>query len=353
MSKTNLGELIFFWILFGVVGFLAFQIMSPYFSALFLGGVFAVLFSSLYRYFLRKLRGQEGTAAFFTVIVVLCLVLIPLILLGVLLFQEVFSIYSTLTTENNFVVMMNRGTDVITAYIRQFVPTFTIHSDLALYAKEALGWIAIHLNTFFSGILSFIFQIFLVIIAMFFFLRDGEKLRAFAIKFSPLDDDYDESIINKLELAISSIVKGTLSTSIIQGVLVGVGFALFGVSNPVLWGSVAVVAALIPMVGTSLITIPAAILLLLGHHIAPGVGLMLWALFVGSIDNFIRPLLIKRGVNIHPFFILLSVLGGLAYFGPMGFLSGPIALAFFFALLEIYPAIVHGRMVSKAESGVV
>jgi predicted PurR-regulated permease PerM len=353
MSKPNLGELIFFWILFGAVGFLSFEIMSPYFSALFLGGIFAVLFSPLYRRLLRMVKGHETYAALLSVILVLCLVLLPLVFLGVLLFQEVFSIYGALTSENNFVLLANKLTDFVTVYIQQFVPSFTINADLSVYAKEALGWIAVHLNSFFSGILSLIFQIFLVIIAMFFLLRDGTKLRMFAIKLSPLDDAYDESILSKLEHAISSIVTGTLFTAIIQGTLVGIGFAIFGVPNSVLWGSTAVVAALIPMVGTSIVTIPAGIIFLFGGNLVAGIGLIVWALFVGSIDNLIRPFLIKRGVNVHPFFILLSVLGGLAYFGPIGFLAGPIVLAFFFTLLEIYPTVVRGRAVKESESSIV
>jgi predicted PurR-regulated permease PerM len=347
MTKPNLAELIFLWTLFGITSFLTFGIMSPYFSALFLAGVFAVLFSSWYRYALKVLHGRETAAALLTVLLVLCLVLLPLMLLGVLLFQEVFTIYGMLTGEGTIISVFDRGTDAVTQYMRTFIPSFTINVDITAYAKTALTWIAIHLNTFFAEILSFMFQILLIIIAMFFCLRDGKKLRAFAITLSPLADTYDEGIITKLELAISSIIKGTLVTAIIQGILVGVGFAAFGIPNPVLWGCVSVIASLIPVVGTSLITIPAGILLLLAHHIGPGIGLIIWAFFVGSIDNFIRPLLIKRGVDVHPFFILLSVLGGLAYFGPVGFIAGPIVLAFFFVLLEIYPSIVKGHAVKS------
>jgi predicted PurR-regulated permease PerM len=101
------------------------------------------------------------------------------------------------------------------------------------------------------------------------------------------------------------------------------------------------------------VTIPAGIIFLFGGNLVAGIGLIVWALFVGSIDNLIRPFLIKRGVNVHPFFILLSVLGGLAYFGPIGFLAGPIVLAFFFTLLEIYPTVVRGRAVKESESSIV
>lgn len=186
---------------------------------------------------------------------------------------------------------------------------------------------------------------------MFFLYRDGKKLRAFALKWSPLNDDYDESIIAKIETAVSSVVTGALTTAIVQGVMVGIGFSIFGIPNPVLWGVIATIAALIPLLGTGLITMPAGAWLLLTGHIGAGLGLIVWGLVcVGLIDNVLNPYMMKRGMDVHPFLILLSVFGGLVYFGPVGFLAGPIVLAFFFALMEIYPQIVKGRAISTTSS---
>ena len=183
---------------------------------------------------------------------------------------------------------------------------------------------------------------------MFFFYRDGAKLHDFAVKWSPLADRYDESIIAKLETAISVVVNGALFVSAIQGLTIGIGFVLFGLPNPVLWGAVSVIAALIPVVGTAIITVPAGLYLFFHGDTVSGIGMLVWGgLLVGAVDNLIRPLFIKRGVDIHPFVILLSVLGGLAYFGPIGFLAGPISIAFFYALLDIYPAIVSGKTPEK------
>jgi predicted PurR-regulated permease PerM len=130
----------------------------------------------------------------------------------------------------------------------------------------------------------------------------------------------------------------------------GIGFTIFGVPNPVLWGGIATIAALIPLVGTGIIVMPAGAWLLLTHHTGAGTGLIIWGfIFVGLVDNVLHPYVMKKGMDMHPFLILLSVLGGLSYFGPIGFLAGPIVLAFFFALLEIYPQIVKGRAIKQEE----
>ena len=350
MMKPHTGELVFFWILFGIVGILAFGIMSPFFTPIFLAGVFTILFSPIYRWLLVWHKGSGGLAALSTVTIVLCLVLLPLIVLGILMFQEVLSIYGALTEGNMAFTMVDRISKVIEDFVQGFVPSFALNANVYVYLETALRWMASHLNTFFSGILSFIFQIFLVIVAMFFLYRDGGKLREFAIKWSPLADSYDKSIIAKIELAISSVVKGALTTAVVQGLMVGIGFTLFGIPNPILWGVIATIAALIPLLGTGLITMPAGAWLLLTGHVGAGVGLIIWGLVcVGLVDNVLQPYMMKKGIDVHPLLILLSVFGGLAYFGPVGFLAGPIVLAFFFALLEIYPQIVKGREIVGGE----
>lgn len=351
MTKPHIGELVFFWILFAIVGALAFIIMSPYLTPLFLAGVFTILFSPIHRHILKWTKNSASLAALLTVLAVFVLILIPLVFIGVLMFQEVVSIYGTLSHGNVAFTIVDNVTNTIEGHIQKLIPSFKINANLYVYLETGLRWIAANLNTFFSGILEFAFQIFLIIVAMFFFYRDGARLHAFALKWSPLADNYDESIIAKIELAVSSVVKGALTTAVVQGVLVGIGFAIFNVPNPVIWGTIATIAALIPLVGTGIITVPIALWMLVTGHIGAAVGLFIWGvLFVGLIDNFIRPYMMKRGIDVHPLLILLSVFGGLVYFGPVGFLAGPIVLAFFFALLEIYPQVVRGRVIDHDQS---
>ena len=350
--KPQMGELVFFWILFGTVGLLAFTIMSPYLTPLFLAGVFAILFSPIHRRMLLWMKGGQSGAALGTVLVVLCLILIPLIFFGILMFQEVLSIYGTLSQGNYAFALVDRTIAILEKYIQNLVPTFEIQANVYVYLETALRWVASHLNTFFSGILSFIFQMFIIVVAMFFLYRDGPKLRAFALKWSPLPDAYDESILAKLEMAVSSVVKGALTTATVQGLMVGIGFSIFGIPNPVLWGVVATIAALIPLIGTGIITMPAGAWLLFMGHPGAGIGLIVWGLVcVGLIDNVLNPYMMKKGMDVHPFLILLSVFGGLVYFGPVGFLAGPIVLAFFFALLEIYPRVVQGSVIKESKTG--
>ncbi len=349
--KPQTSELVFFYILLGVVGYFAFMIMQPYLTALFLAAVLAVMFLPLFRLFVRKMRGNRTAAALSTVFLVLAAVLIPVIYVGSLMFEEVLGIYNSLDQSNFDPAVLRQWFGQIEIVIQHVVPGFHFQHDIYAYMigylQGILAWAGNNLSVFVSGLVGFLFEIFIIIIAMFFFYRDGEKLKEFAIKWSPLADTYDESIISKLDVAISSVIKGALTVALAQGLMVGVGFSIFHVPNPVLWGVVGSVAALVPFVGTTLITIPAVAILYFSGSTVAAMGLLIWSLTcVGLADNVLGPMLIKRGVHIHPLFILLSVFGGLVYFGPIGFLAGPIVMAFFFALLDIYPVITMGRTVN-------
>jgi predicted PurR-regulated permease PerM len=136
----------------------------------------------------------------------------------------------------------------------------------------------------------------------------------------------------------------------IQGILVGFGFYLFDVPSPAIWGFVAAISSIIPTIGTSMVTIPGVLFLLFTGHPLPALGLLIWAITaVGLIDNFLAPIIIKSGVNIHPFLILMSVLGGIAVFGPLGFIIGPVLLSLLFTLFDLYPMMFGNNSSSETK----
>jgi predicted PurR-regulated permease PerM len=209
------------------------------------------------------------------------------------------------------------------------------------YLKQGLSWLLQHLGSVFGSFVKTAASSFLFLIALYYLLKDGRKFKAVIIALSPLSDTDDETISQKLAVAIHSVMKGSLLIAFIQGVLTSVGFAIFGVPNAVLWGSVAAIAALIPGIGTALVLIPAILFLFLRGEAFSGVGLIVWGMgAVGLIDNFLGPKLVGRGTQLHPLIILLSVLGSIVFFGPIGFLLGPLIMSLLFALLDIYSSLM-------------
>lgn len=172
---------------------------------------------------------------------------------------------------------------------------------------------------------------------MFYFLKDGVHLRETIVTLSPLSDDTDKKILERLSVAINAILKGYLFIALVQGALMGLGLWLFGVPNPVLWGVLAGIASLIPTVGTALISVPAILFLFATGARGEAIGLMVWSgVLVASIDNLLTPIVVGKKMSIHPLLVLFSVLGGIVLIGPVGILIGPLTLSFIYTLMSIY-----------------
>lgn len=326
-------QIYFFIALFGVVIVLLLGVFSPFISVLAIAGALAVVFQPVMRFFQKTFFDSKITAVILTVILAILLVAVPITIFSTVLFKEVQQVYTFISGSENFFGSIENA-------IHKVIPGI----DFKASFDQAVTGVTGSLTSIFATTAKVALFSILGLIAFFYFLKDGKNFIDILLRISPLQHEYDEKIAKTMERAINSIIRGSLVVALVQGLMTGVGFWIFGVPNPALWGSVTVIAALVPTVGTGLVTIPAVIFLLLGGHTFAGVGLLVWGLAgVGLIDNLLGPILIGRGVHIHPFLIILAVLGGLSFFGLAGFLLGPLVLSLFFALSELYSPILKQK----------
>lgn len=334
------SELYFLLVLLAGIFVLAFLIFKPFLYALTLAIVFATVFEPLHKKILAMARERKGLAALLATVVVLVVVITPLTFLGIQIFQEASGLYSSLAL-NGGAIDLSRGIGGYLQSLTRFSPVpIETFFNVGPYIKQGLSWLLQHLGPLFANVAQAIAGIFIFLVALYYLFKDGHKLKAAVVALSPLQDIHDETIFNKLSLAINSVVKGGLVVAFVQGILAAIGFAVFGVPNATLWGSIAAIAALIPGIGTALVLLPAILYLYFSGTALLAVGLLVWGVVaVGLVDNFLGPKLVERGMRLHPFLILLSILGGMGFFGPLGFLLGPLVLSLFFALLGVYFAI--------------
>jgi len=317
----------------------AFFIFRPFLYALILATVFATVFQPVYQKIVGLVRGRQGLAALFTILIVVVCIFTPLIFLGIQIFQEAqqlfFSFTDTGSVGKDAVLSIFNG---LVDTIKNYFPStqgFSINIDQ--HIKQGLSWLLQHFGVIFGSLAKVALGSFIFLISLYYLLKDGHRLKEFLVSLSPLADTDDETVFKKLELAVNSVVKGNLTIAFTQGALTAIGFAIFGVPNAVLWGTVATITALIPGIGTALVLTPAIIFLFFTSGLFHGFGLLAWGIVaVGFIDNFLGPKLIGRGTQVHPLIVLLSVLGGLSFFGPVGFLLGPLTISLLFALFDIY-----------------
>ena len=334
------SELYFLLVLLAGIFILAFFIFKPFFYALILAIVFAIVFEPVHKKILAITHERKGLSALLATVSVLIIVVAPIIFLGIQIFQEAAGLYFSLT-QNGGATDLSRGVEDVVQSIKNFLPMSVEFSvDVNQYLKQGLSWLLEHLGSLFSNAAKAMVGIFIFLVALYYLFKDGHTLKKTVVSLSPLQDTHDETIFNKLASAINSVIKGSITVALIQGILTAVGFAVFGVKNAALWGSVAAITALIPGIGTALVFLPAIFYLYFNGEILFAAGLLFWGVTaVGFVDNFLGPKLIERGMRLHPFLILLSVFGGIGFFGPLGFLLGPLVLSLLFALLEIYSVI--------------
>lgn len=347
MSINKFQIVFFFLFIVGIIA-LNFFIFLPYLSTLFLALVFAIIFDPLYERILALFRGKKTLSALFSVFLVLIIIVGPISFFGTLLFQEASDLYVDILSGGGQGGTIHGTLNVIEHYIARFSPGFSFSSTeggIASYTEQGLSWLLDHMTVFFGGFMKVAFGLFLMLLALFYFFRDGKKFIDSLVDLSPLSDSSDRRLVERVFVAVNSVVRGHLVIGILQGLMTGFGLFLFGVPSPVIWGFVAAIASLVPTIGTSLVLIPGIVFLVLSGSVGSAVGLIVWGvLAVGLIDNLLGPSLIERGIKIHPLLILLSALGGLSLFGPVGFLAGPVVLSLLFALLDIYPTMIRGEV---------
>jgi predicted PurR-regulated permease PerM len=210
------------------------------------------------------------------------------------------------------------------------------------------------------GTVNFLFMTLVMLYAMFFFLMDGDQLIRKILYYLPLESDEENRMLERFTSVARATLKGTAVIGILQGGLAGVAFAVVGIPSAVFWGVIMVLLSVLPGIGTALVWIPAAAILGASGHWPKAVGLLLFCgVVVGSLDNFLRPILVGKDTQMHELFIFFGTLGGIMMFGFVGFIIGPIVAALFTTIWDIYgiafrdvlPAIGPPPSLSAPDSG--
>jgi predicted PurR-regulated permease PerM len=319
-------------------------IFLPFLTPLVLALAAAIVLRPLYRLMLRVFgHGRFGPtlSAIATVLIVLVVILVPLFFLVGSVYAEVQQLYAMLTDESNrshVITSLNNFSQTLSNAVFGALPAYSFDTfNITEYLKTALEWVFSNLDNIFSSMAKVAGYALVFLLSLFYFMRDGSILKKMFISWSPLLDNNDEYITRVFKRAVRSVFAGTLVVSLLEGLVLGLAFYAFGIPAPALWGTLAAVTALIPGFGTSLVVLPAAAYLYISGSPLYAVGMLIWGYAaVTLIDHMLGPVLMNRGIHIHPFLVLLSVLGGLITFGIVGLILGPVILVVLFTLLELY-----------------
>ncbi|MFA5999672.1 MAG: AI-2E family transporter [Candidatus Paceibacterota bacterium] len=329
--QTKIFEKYFFFGLLFITFVFTFFIFRPFWIVLVLGASFSIVLYPIYNLF-RRTKLPDWISSFVTVLLFVVMFCGPLLLIGVLVFNQSQDVYYNIVTSGHTNIFLSSIEDSINSVLPVGV-NFNINSKIL----ELISSISDNMAQIFTTTFSTIFSFLLMLLTIFSFLKDGERWTKSFITLSPLSDANDEKIMNRLSKAVNGVMLGFLLIALLQGFLMGVGLAIFGVPHPALWGVIAAILSLIPVFGTAFVSVPAVVFLFATGHTPQAVGLLIWAVVVVSmVDNFLSPLFVSKKINISPLLVLFSIMGGISLLGPVGMLMGPLSLTLLFTLVSIY-----------------
>jgi predicted PurR-regulated permease PerM len=303
--------------------------------------IFSGLLHPIYTSLVGRVGGRRPLASVATILLGLVLIGGPLLIVVGLVTSEALRVSDNVAPRVK--ELINEPTAL--AHLMERIPFYDriepYRAQILQKAGELVGSLGSFLVSSLSdttkGTVNFIFQFFMFLYTMFFLLMDGPQMLRTLLKHLPLQDHEQERMLEKFVSVTRATLRGTLVIGIIQGSLGGLAFWAVGIDGAMFWGTIMVVLSVLPVVGGALVWVPAAIVLALTGHFVQAIGLTLFcSVVVGSIDNLLRPWLVGRDTQMHDLMILFSTLGGIAFFGPIGFIVGPILAALFVTSWDIF-----------------
>jgi len=313
--------LLIFVILLGLVG--VFFMMKPFIGSIMMGLLVAYVFYPVYRKANKYIRNETITS-FLMVFFIFILLVIPVFLIIKALLSQSLDFYR------------NFNYDIILGFISNYIDPNT-----AVYVKtmfdEMLLFVAKETSKFILSLPHKIISAFVMFFILFYSFKEGRKIPKIVKGLLPLKEKYKEELIMRFKEVVNALTYGLVVTAIIQGFLGTIGLMIFDVKNPLLWGLLMTFFAMLPLFGTGLVWFPAAMYKIFTGDVFNGIGLFLYgALIVSTIDNILRPKLISNKSRLHPVTVLLGILGGLALFGSVGIIIGPLIISIMLLFFDFY-----------------
>ena len=329
-------------ILLGVMGITLFFMLKMFMVPVILAICFTTLFYPLYAWFIKITRGNKIASSVGCCLTLFFGLLIPVYFLIQMITSEFIGFYST--AEPKIKDLIYHSDQSYFAQLLQHPLFASLHSikidwQSILYSaiKTTSQFGTVVLNKTSTEVFSLLLTMTIMFFTMFYLFIDGDKLLQKLQILSPLRQKYDELLFKRFLMISRATIRGTVLIGLAQGLLGAITFLIFGIKSWLLWGFVMVMFSLVPFTGAWMVMIPAAVFqLIYGHHWkAAGITLMC-IIVVSSVDNVLRPRLVGSEAKMHDLMVLFSTLGGIAVYGIMGFIIGPVIAALFIALLEMY-----------------
>jgi predicted PurR-regulated permease PerM len=310
-----------------------YNLFYPFLVPLVSGGIIAVITQPLHTKLVEKTK-QVNLSTVLTLLIFILLVFLPLSLIIGILYREISTISTTMVGQTYSIANINRTlADLLQ---KMGLGGFTHSIDVRNYLEQGAAAIGQRSTALVGGAIGGIASAIIAFMTAFYGLQNHSKIKELAIKYSPFYINDDELVIRRIKDVIWATVNGNLILVALETLASAFGFFIFGVSAPILLGVLFGLSSLIPVIGSALVWIPVALYEFLQQDYVAAIGVLAWGVMqVLVLDRIVGPLLIEKRARLHPFLVLLGVLGGVGQFGILGLFLGPTIVAIGIVGLEI------------------
>ncbi len=324
---------------------------NPFLIDLLISGILVTAIYPVHKRIRKGFKNNRTLSAFVSMLLTVIIILIPFTLFAFFIGQEAADAYTVVSDHISEISQQSdaAGTGFnlmdYLPYSQQIEEIFgylpVSFEDLLTTFQESLGQISTFLIGQTTNILRslslLIIHFIVFLMALFYFLKDGDRLVAFIKSLLPLSKQHRQELFEKLGQLSYGIIYGIFGAAVLQGFLIGLGFYFAGFNNPAFWGVVGAIFSPVPYVGTMPVWVPAAIILFINGQWLAGILFSAWSLFVvGTADNILKPYLIGSSSALNPMALLVVLLGGAFTFGLKGLILAPFLLTLTLAFLHIY-----------------
>jgi len=334
-AKKRLGDALFYGIVV-VLAYLVYLIFAPFLVPLAWAIVVVVVAYPVYARLARKM-GPKPAAAVATVAITVILVVPAILVMARFVRQGIEAVKEIQSgiAAGHF-DWVNRVWESIERKFPEAAPT-DLSTTVSHYGEKLATFVASRLGSILKNTAEFFFHLGVMLLAVFYLFIDGKQIVMRLEEVLPFEGTHRERMITEAQELILASVTSSLAVAAAQGILGGIAFAVTGIKAPVFWGVMLAFFSFVPVVGTAIIWVPAAVSLMVSGHLGRGILLaVICGVIVGLVDNIMRPWLISGRAEMGGLVIFISVLGGIAVFGLLGIVLGPIIVATAASLLDVY-----------------
>ena len=330
MEKNYLNEIVVAAVLI-ILSILAFLLLKPILFSIIFAFVLVFIFAPLYNVLYKRLKSKNWTAILITILLIIVIV-VPLIFLVPFLVTQAIKIF-TFAQQIDFVTILEKlfpslaSSDTLTAQIDTVLHSFI--TNLTSGMVDAV-------SNFLINIPTTLLQLTVVLFTFFFVIRDKNEFIDYLKTILPFSKDVQEKLLRATKDVTASVLYGQIIIGLIQGLVAGLGFFLFGAPSALLFMILAILAGVLPIVGPSIVWIPMAVYLLATGNNVASLGVVIFGIASIIVDNVLRPIVISKRAMMNSLLALLGTIGGLVFFGIIGLILGPLIIAYLLIFIEVY-----------------